>query len=142
MSHAYHYISERLYKARRKKSGDVVRTRLAYHQIWFMDDILLLGASERDLKKAMELLTEELHRSLGLAIKPNWQIEVTDYIGPDGKCHKGYLPLKAGDVVWKRSGVLNDSDGNTDPLSADYIVKGVADEGLTVDLFLLQKVVK
>lgn len=87
MSHAYHYISERLYKARRKKSGDVVRTRLAYHQIWFMDDILLLGASERDLKKAMELLTEELHRSLGLAIKPNWQIEVTDYIGPDGKCH-------------------------------------------------------
>lgn len=87
LSHAYHYISERLYKARRKKSGDVVRTCLAYHQIWFMDDILLLGASERDLKKAMELLTEELHRSLGLAIKPNWRIEVTDYIGPDGKCH-------------------------------------------------------
>lgn len=56
--------------------------------------------------------------------------------------NKGYLPLKAGDVVWKKSDVGYDSDGNVDPLTADYTVKGVADEGLTVDLFLLQKVVK
>ena len=55
---------------------------------------------------------------------------------------KGYLPIKAGDVVWKRSDVGYDSDGNVDPLTDDYTVKGVADEGLTVDLFLLQKVVK
>ncbi len=55
---------------------------------------------------------------------------------------KGYLPLKAGDMVWKRSEVAYDSDGNVDPLSADYTVKGIADEGLTADLFLLQKVVK
>ena len=55
---------------------------------------------------------------------------------------KGYLPLKAGDVVWKKSEVGHDADGLVDSTTADYTVKGVADEGLTVDLFLLQKVVK
>lgn len=56
--------------------------------------------------------------------------------------NKNYLPLKAGDIVWKQSDVEYDSDGLVDNLSADYVVKGVANEGLTVDLFLLQKVVK
>lgn len=56
--------------------------------------------------------------------------------------NKNYLSLKAGDIVWKQSDVKYDSDGLVDNLSADYVVKGVANEGLTVDLFLLQKVVK
>lgn len=55
---------------------------------------------------------------------------------------KGYLSLTAGDMVWKKSAVGYDADGGVDPLTADYTVRGVADEGLTVDLFLLQKVVK
>ena len=55
---------------------------------------------------------------------------------------KGYLPIKEGDLIWKRSEVKYDSDGFPDPKSADYTVKGVADEGLTVDLFLLQRNVK
>lgn len=78
-------------------------------------------------------LSEVLVKEFGIDDSSTYVQIVTD---------KGYLPLKAGDVVWKRSEVLYDSDGNTDPLSADYTVKGVADEGLTVDLFLLQKVVK
>lgn len=56
--------------------------------------------------------------------------------------NKGYLPIKAGDIVWKKSDVGRDSDGLVDDKTADYVVKGVADEGLTVDLFLLQKTVK
>ena len=55
---------------------------------------------------------------------------------------KGYLPLKAGDLVWKKSEVEFDADNFPEPTSADYTVKGVADEGLTVDLYLLQKTVK
>ena len=55
---------------------------------------------------------------------------------------KGYLPIKAGDVIWKKSEVTWKEDGLPDSDSADYVVKGVADEGLTVDLFLLQKNVK
>ena len=54
---------------------------------------------------------------------------------------KGYLPIKAGDVIWKKSEVGRDDDGLVDNKTADYVVKGVADEGLTADLFLLQKTV-
>lgn len=54
---------------------------------------------------------------------------------------KGVLPLKAGSVIWKKSEVQYKDEDETiiDETSADYIVKGVADEGLSVDLFLLQK---
>ena len=56
--------------------------------------------------------------------------------------NKGYLPIKAGDVIWKKSKIGRDADGLVDSKTADYVVKGVADEGLTADLFLLQKTVK
>lgn len=78
-------------------------------------------------------LSEVLVKEFGVDDSSSYLQIVTD---------KGYLPLKAGDVVWKKFEVGYDSDGNVDPLTADYTVKGVADEGLTVDLFLLQKVVK
>lgn len=57
---------------------------------------------------------------------------------------KGKLPLTVGSLVWKKSEVKYKDDKNTviDETSADYTVKGVADEGLTADLFLLQKNVK
>lgn len=57
---------------------------------------------------------------------------------------KGVLPLKAGSVIWKKSEVRYKDTENTipDETTADYIVKGVADEGLSADLFLLQKKVK
>lgn len=57
---------------------------------------------------------------------------------------KGVLPLKAGSVIWKKSEVRYKDAEKTipDETTADYIVKGVADEGLSADLFLLQKKVK
>ena len=55
---------------------------------------------------------------------------------------KGYLPIKSGDYIWKKSDVRHTKEGLVDILTADYSVKGVADEGLTVDLFLLQKTTK
>lgn len=57
---------------------------------------------------------------------------------------KGKLPLKVGTLIWKKSEVrYRDKDKTLiDDTSCDYIVKGIADEGLTVDLFLLQKNVK
>ena len=54
---------------------------------------------------------------------------------------KGKLPLSVGDLVWKKSAVQYKA-AMVDKTSCDYIVKGVADEGLTVDLFLLQKNIK
>ena len=57
---------------------------------------------------------------------------------------KGVLPLKAGSVIWKKSEVGYKDEEQTiiDDTTADYVVKGVADEGLSVDLFLLQRNLK
>ena len=78
-------------------------------------------------------LSEVLVKEFGVDDSSTYVQIVTD---------KGYIPLKAGDVVWKKSKVGYDDSGLVDSTTADYEVKGVADEGLTVDLFLLQKVVK
>ena len=57
---------------------------------------------------------------------------------------KNAFPLVEGTLIWKRSEVGYKDNNKTiiDSTSADYIVKGVADEGLTVDLYLLRKNVK
>lgn len=57
---------------------------------------------------------------------------------------KGTLPLKAGSAIWKKSEIAYKDNDNTipDESSADYTVKGVADEGLNFDLFLLKRNVK
>lgn len=78
-------------------------------------------------------LSEVLVKEFGVDDSSTYVQIVTD---------KGYLPLKSGDVVWKKSEVGYDDSGLVDSTTADYEVKGVADEGLTVDLFLLQKIVK
>lgn len=78
-------------------------------------------------------LSEVLVKEFGIDDSSSYCQIVTD---------KGYLPIKAGDVIWKKSEVGRDDDGFVDNKTADYVVKGVADEGLTADLFLLQKTVK
>lgn len=57
---------------------------------------------------------------------------------------KDALPIKNGSVIWKKSEVKYKDEGKTivDEKSADYLVKGVADEGQSEDLFLLQRIVK
>lgn len=57
---------------------------------------------------------------------------------------KDVLPLSVGSLIWKKSTIGYKYMANSiiDANTADYTVMGVADEGLTVDLFLLQKNVK
>ena len=95
----------------------------------------VVGYSEPKIFKAniSNKLIEVLIREFGVDDSSSYCQIVTD---------KGYLPLDVGDLVWKKSNVETDKDGLVDKNSADYIVKGVADEGLTVDLFLLQKIVR
>ena len=95
----------------------------------------VVGYSEPKIFKAniSNKLSEVLIREFGVDDSSIYCQIVTD---------KGYLPLDVGALVWKKSNVETDKDGLVDKNSADYIVKGVADEGLTVDLFLLQKIVR
>lgn len=57
---------------------------------------------------------------------------------------KNELPLKVGSVIWKKSEVGYRDNENTivDETTADYTVKGIADEGMSEDLFLLRRNVK
>lgn len=57
---------------------------------------------------------------------------------------KDALPIKNGSVIWKKSEVKYKDESKTivDEKSADYLVKGVADEGQSEDLYLLQRIVK
>ncbi len=70
LSFAYHYV-ESLHKTRR---GTLVP--LVTHQLWHMDDILLISPDKRNLKMATHLLTEYMRKVLGLTIKP-WKVSKT-----------------------------------------------------------------
>lgn len=52
---------------------------------------------------------------------------------------KGSIGLKLGAIVWKKSDVGFTASGIIDETTADYTVKGIADEGLSEDLFLLRR---
>lgn len=70
LSFAYHHI-DGLCKERRGKS-----IRLISHQIWHMDDGLILGRDKRNLRMAVRSLVRYMRDELGLTIKP-WKIART-----------------------------------------------------------------
>lgn len=70
LSFAYHHI-DGLCKERRGKS-----VRLISHQIWHMDDGLILGRDKRNLRMAVRSLVRYMRDELGLTIKP-WKIART-----------------------------------------------------------------
>lgn len=55
--------------------------------------------------------------------------------------HKGEFPFIVGTLIWKKSAVQY-KDGVVDPLSADYRVMGVLDEGQHFYRAILDKVTK
>ena len=81
-------------------------------------------------------LSEATAKEFGIDDSTNYAQLVTD---------KEEFPLKVGALIWKKSEVMYtviNGEPMVDATTADYTVKGVADEGLTVDLYLLQKNVK
>lgn len=93
LSLAWHYAAEDLYKIRKKKNGGRERVRLIYHELFFMDDILFLGSSRKDVEKGMELFSAFVRTELGLEIKPDWILCQTDYVGKDGKHHGHFIDI-------------------------------------------------
>lgn len=64
------FIAQQLYKVRRGKRINYVR-----HQLRYIDDILLIGTSKRDMDKAVHAIAEYLQKNYGLEIKPTWEIK-------------------------------------------------------------------
>lgn len=67
LSYAYHHV-EGLHKERRGKKRALVE-----HQLWYMDDVLLMGRDKRDLRMAARSLSRFMKSELGLEIKP-WKV--------------------------------------------------------------------
>ena len=96
---------------------------------------VITGETEEPVKFFANIsnkLSEALMKEFGIDQSTNYVQIASD---------KGRLTMTVGSLVWKKSSVAH-KNLRPDPKSADYKVIGVADEGLTVDLFLLQKNVK
>lgn len=75
LSFGYHHV-ESLGRRRRGRWIPLVR-----HQIWHLDDILLMSNNKRDLKMAARSLSRFLHDSFGLSVKP-WKVKVVSQSEP------------------------------------------------------------
>ena len=93
-----HYITQGIYKTRRGK-----RIALVKHYTRYMDDMLLMGTSKADLKKAVRAVMRYCRKELHIGIKPAWEIqEIAECrYTEDGKriIEKGKAPI---DIVGYR----------------------------------------
>lgn len=72
MSTLYHHIKEDLHKTRRGK-----RINLVKHCLIYMDDILMIGSSRKDLEKATKSVMRKASE-MELTIKSNYQVRQID----------------------------------------------------------------
>ena len=83
------FVTEALYKERRGK-----RIRYVKHFLRYVDDLLLMGTSKTDLKKAVKRIMAFCRETLGIEIKPTWEIcRIGELLPPD---EKGRMKVKPG----------------------------------------------
>ena len=76
LSQIYHEVAESMYRIRKKRNGTAERINLVKHQLFFMDDILILGTNAKDIHKAMKLIIQKADE-MGLKIKDSWMVFTT-----------------------------------------------------------------
>lgn len=69
LSDLWHYAKEQLFAIRRGKRIPFVK-----HALFYMDDMVFLGTSASNLKKAAFAVVERAKYFLGLVIKSNWNV--------------------------------------------------------------------
>ena len=76
LSYAYHFCEQHLSKERvNRRTGETATRRLVTHLLFYMDDILLVGRSKRDLTIAVKRIRAYLHDTLRLEIHPTWNVK-------------------------------------------------------------------
>lgn len=78
LSFAYHFLEDKVVKVR-KRRGKETKVRLIKHQLWYMDDFIIIGGNKRDVKQAMLLLINFLHTELQLQVKDGWEVFLINY---------------------------------------------------------------
>ncbi len=61
-----------------RRTGEITRRRLITHQLWYMDDLLLIGTSKRDLKIAARRIVRYLKDALKLDVHEEWNCKRLD----------------------------------------------------------------
>lgn len=83
LSDLYHEIAENMYKLRGKKRG-CKRVNLVRHVLFYMDDILLLGTSAKDMNAAAKQVIAKA-AAMGMEIKSDWRVfRIADAKGDRG----------------------------------------------------------
>ena len=70
LSQLYHNIGH-YHKIRKHKNGTVENIRLVSHRLFYMDDILLIGTSLKNIQQAIKYIIKNA-TEIGLKIKENW----------------------------------------------------------------------
>ena len=76
LSQIYHDVAEKMYRVRKKRNGTLERINLVKHQLFFMDDFLILGTNAKDIHKAMGMIIQKA-KDMGLEIKNSWSVFTT-----------------------------------------------------------------
>lgn len=102
LSHAYHWIESPAMTIERtsRRTGEITRRRLITHQLWYMDDLLLIGTSKRDLKIAARRTVRYLKDRLKLDVHEEWNckrldLEPIDMVGYTFRPH-GRVNIRSG----------------------------------------------
>ena len=74
LSYAYHFLSEKCFAIRKKRSGTKKEIRLIRYQLFYMDDIILFSPNKKYLKKCVKMLIKYLNDELGLDVKESHQL--------------------------------------------------------------------
>lgn len=75
LSAIWHFCEHGLTKTRCHRDGTTTQRRLVTHVLFYMDDILLLGKSKRDLSIAARRITTFAHDRLKLDMHPEWNVK-------------------------------------------------------------------
>ena len=102
LSRAYHWIESPAMTIERtsRRTGEITRRRLITHQLWYMDDLLLIGTSKRDLKIAARRIVRYLKDALKLDVHEEWNckrldLEPIDMVGYTFRPH-GRVNIRSG----------------------------------------------
>ena len=87
LSQIYHFIGH-LHKVRKHKDGTKSSIRLVYHRLFYMDDILMIGTSAKDVHKAVKEVIKYC-KTLGLKIKESWFVKQM----PVKKCDGSFIDM-------------------------------------------------
>ena len=89
LSQIYHFIGH-LHKVRRHKDGTKSSIHLVYHRLFYMDDILMIGTSAKDMHKAVKEVIKYC-KSLGLKIKESWFVKQMPF--SNKKCDGAFIDM-------------------------------------------------